>query len=140
MRQKISTHGERTMKIKLNKTRFVKWKFTSTEVSHNTIGADFLEGNNLLVDLRQLILVDANIQKFLLINKNLVKENSPLLFEAECTFTRILKQFPDLTRPLNKAIAEKVPVEHRIQVEGYPCHARVRPMSAEKMKCLEEEI
>ena len=138
---KIFTHGERTIKIKLSKNRFVKWKFVSAEVSHNIIGADFLEGNNLLVDLRKLILVDANTQeKFSSINKNLAKENSPLLFVAECKCIRILKQLPDLTRPRNKAIAEKVPVEHRIKVEGYPCHARVRPMSAEKLKWLKEEI
>ena len=64
----------------------------SAEVSHNIIGVDFLEGNNFLVDLRKLILVDANTQeKFPLINKNLMKENSPLFFEAECKFTCILK-------------------------------------------------
>ena len=81
---KISTHGERIMKIKLSKNCFVKWKFVSAEVSHNIIGADFLEDNNLL---RKLILVDANTQeKFPLINKDLVKENSPLLFVAECKF------------------------------------------------------
>lgn len=138
---RISTHGERTMNIKMSKNRSIKWKFVSAEVSHNIIGADFLEGNNLLIDLRNLILVDANTEeRFVLINKSLTRENSPLLFVAECKFTRILKQFPDLTRPRNKAIAKKVPVEHRIKVEGYPCHARVRPMSTEKLKWLEEEI
>ena len=138
---KISTQGKRTMKMNLSKNRFVKGKFVSVEVSHNITGADFLEGNNLLVDLRKLILVDANtLEKFPLINKDLVKENFPLLFVTECKFTRILKQFPGLTRPCIKAIAEKVPVEHRIKVEGYPCYARIRPMSAEKLKWLEEEI
>ena len=138
---KIFTHGERTTttKIKLSKNRFIKWKFVSAKVSHNIIGADFLEGNNLLVDLYRLILVDADtLEKFPLINQNFVKENSPLLFVAKCKFTLIMNQFPDLTRPGNKANAKKVPVEHRIKVEGYTCNARVRPISAEKLKWLEE--
>ena len=110
-------------------------------MSYNIIGTDFLEDKSLLVDLRKLILVDASIQeKFPLINKNLVKKNSPLLFVAECKFTRILKEFPDITRPCNKAIAENAPIKHCIKVEGYPRHARVRPIFAEKLKWLEEEI
>ena len=86
-------------------------------------------------------MVDANTQKkFPFINKNLVKENSPLMVVAEFKFTRILNQFPDLPRRRNKAIAEKVLVEHLIKADGYPCHVCVRPMSAEKLKWLEEEI
>ena len=104
-------------------------------MSRNIISADFLEDNNLLDDLLKLILVDANTpEKFSLINKNLVKENSPSLFVAVCKFTCILKQFPYLTRPRNKAIGEKVPMKQSIKVEGYSCHARIRSMSAKKLR------
>ena len=58
---------------------------------------------------------------------------------AVCKIARIFKQFADLTRPRDKAIAKKVPVEHRIQVKGYSCRARVWLMSAEKLKWMEEE-
>ena len=63
-----------------------------------------------------------------------------MLFVADCKFTHILKEYPDLTRPRNRSIAERVPIENQIQVDGYPCHARCRPMSAEKLRWLEKEI
>ena len=138
---KISTHGERTMNLKLSKNCTVKWTFLSAEISFNLIGADFLEQNNLVVDLHNHILINAKTkEKFHLTNKNLTVEKPPVPFVADCKFTHILKEYPDLIRPRNRSIAERVPIEHQIQVDGYPCHARCRPMSAEKLRWLEKEI
>ena len=138
---KISTHGERTMNLKLSKNCTIKWTFLSAEISFNLIGADFLEQNNLVVDLHNHILINAKTkEKIHLTNKNLTVEKPPVLFVADCKFTHILKEYPDLTRPRNRIIAERVPIEHQIHVDGYPCHARCRPMSAEKLRWLEKEI
>ena len=60
---KISTHGERTMNLKLSKSCTIKWTFLSAEISFNLIGADFLEQNNLLVDLHNHILINAMTKK-----------------------------------------------------------------------------
>jgi len=131
---KISTHGESTTNIKLSKNCSIKWTFLSVEVSFNIIGADFLEKNNLTVDLHNQILTSAKPgEKFSLTNKNLAVEKTPVFFVVDYNYSLILKEYPDLTRPRNVDIAERVPIEHQIQVEGYPCHARCRPMSAEKL-------
>ena len=138
---KISTPGERTMNLKLSKNCTIKWTFLSAEISFNLIGADFLQQNNLLIDLYNHILINAKAKKKIhLTNKNLAVEKPPVRFLADCKFTHILKEYPDLTRPRNRSIAERVPIEHQIQVDGYPCHACCRPMSAEKLRWLEKEI
>ena len=38
---KISTHGERTMNLKLSKNCTIKWTFLSAEISLSLIGSDF---------------------------------------------------------------------------------------------------
>ena len=100
-----------------------------------------MEQSNLVVDLHNHILINAKTkEKIHLTNKNLAVETSSVLFVADCKFTPILKEYPDLTRPRNRSITERVPIEHQMQADGYPCHARCRPMSAEKLRWLEKEI
>ena len=138
---KISTHGERTMNLKHCKNCTIKWTFLSAEISYNLIGADFVNQNNLVVVLHNHILINAKTkEKIHLTNKNLAVEKPPVLFVADCKFTHILKEYPDLTRPCNRSIAKRVPMEHQIQVNGDPCHARCRPISAEKLRWLERKI
>ena len=73
---KISTHGERTMNLKLSKNCSIKWTFLSTEISFNLIGAEFLEQNNLFVNLHNNILVNAKTkEKIHLTNKNFNSTN-----------------------------------------------------------------
>ena len=129
------------MNLKLSKNFTIKWTFLSAEISYNLIGADFLERNNLVVDLHNYILINAKIkEKIHLSNKNLAVEKTPVLFVANCKFTHILKENPDLSWPRNRSVAERVSIEHYIQVDGYPCHARCKPMSAEKLRWFEKEI
>ena len=73
---KISTHGERSMNLKLSKNCTIKWTFLSAEISYNLIGADFLEQNNLVVDLHNHILINAKTkEKIHLTNTNLAAKN-----------------------------------------------------------------
>ena len=110
---RISTHGERTMNLKLSKNFTIKWTFLSAEISYNLIGADFLERNNLVVDLHNHILINAKIkEKIHLSNKNLAVEKTPVLFVANCKFTHILKENPDLSWPRSRSVAERVSIEH----------------------------
>jgi len=63
------------------------------------------------------------LEKFSLNDKKLAVEKTSLLFVSDCNYTRTLKEYPGLTRPRNADIAERVLIEHQIQVEGYLCHA-----------------
>ena len=73
------------MNLKLSKNCTIKWIFLSAEISFNLIDADFLEQNNLVVDLPNHILINAKTkEKIHLTNKNLAVETPPVLFVADC--------------------------------------------------------
>ncbi|CAB0007951.1 unnamed protein product [Nesidiocoris tenuis] len=55
----INTYGERLLTLDLGLRRSFRWVFLVANVSHPIIGADFLRFFNLLVDLRERKIVDA---------------------------------------------------------------------------------
>ena len=48
--------------------------------------------------------------------------------------------FPELTIPPNRDKSVKLDVVHEIETNGYPCHARARPLTPEKLQIVQEEI
>ena len=59
---------------------------------------------------------------------------------SENKFSDVLLNYPEVTSPRNKLNKVKHKVTHKMFFEGYPCSARVRQLSPEKLKCAEKEI
>jgi hypothetical protein len=54
----IDTYGEVNLELHLNLRRSFKWNFIITNVQSPIIGADFLSHYGLLIDLKNLRLID----------------------------------------------------------------------------------
>ncbi|CAB4026405.1 Hypothetical predicted protein, partial [Paramuricea clavata] len=108
----IATYGTRSLTINLGLRRSFPWIFTITDVNHAIIGADFLRHFNPLVDLRTRSLID----------------------------TKLLGEYPDITRPTTKQTAVKHNVAHHILTRGPPCSSRPRRLPPERLKIAKDEF
>ena len=55
-------------------------------------------------------------------------------------FTKILQEYPDITRPTTKQTAVKHNVAHHIVIRGPPCSARPRRLPPERLKVTKDEF
>ena len=101
----IATYGTRSLTLNLGFRRSFPWIFTIADVNHAIIGADFLRHFNLFVDLRNRSLIDAVTQ----LRVNGVTSSEPALSPVYASlpstpYTKILSEYPDITRPTTKQI------------------------------------
>ncbi|UYV65427.1 hypothetical protein LAZ67_3004340 [Cordylochernes scorpioides] len=95
----IHTYGERHLELDLGLGRIFRWPFIIADVGVSIIGADFLRHYGLTVDLRNHRLSDpvsylhsiGQVSPSPAVSIHLTIANSP--------YSRILRQFPELTRP-----------------------------------------
>ena len=114
------------------------WNFIVADVQQPIIGADFLIHYSLLVDLQSRCLRD--MRTGLAIPASL-SSITPLSLNRVDTvhndYTKLLGQFPELTRPTTKGETVKHGLTHKIVTKGHPVLARPRPLlMIHKFKCL----
>lgn len=98
------------------------------------IGADFLEHYGLTVDLQGKALIHQS-GALTLTAPTLV--SAPLIytvFSRSCTFKNILRKFPALSKPINRATQPRHKVRHHIMTHGPPAHSRCRPLVPDRCR------
>ena len=100
----------------------------------------FLRQNALVVDFANLSLNNSlsNISWSLV--KQVCKAEIPKPYLVTNDYLKVLQSFPELTKPPNRDKPVKHDVVHEIETNGYPCHARARPFTPEKLQIVQEEI
>ena len=137
----IATYGTRSLTLNLGFRRSFPWIFTIADVNHAIIGADFLRHFNLFVDLRNRSLIDAVTQ----LRVNGVTSSEPALSPVYASlpstpYTKILSEYPDITRPTTKQTAVKHNVAHHILTRGPPCSARPCRLPPVRLKIAKDEF
>ncbi|XP_067128916.1 uncharacterized protein [Centruroides vittatus] len=96
---KISTYERKVLEIDLNLRRSFIWEFTIDGVQKPIIGADFLANFELILDIRNRLLVDP--QTFLTTQGRYYTKplTSVKTIMSNSQMQDILKDFPHLTRP-----------------------------------------
>ncbi|CAB4024569.1 gag-pol poly, partial [Paramuricea clavata] len=137
----IATYGTRSSTINLGLPRSFPWIFTIADVNHAIIGADFLRHFNLLVDLRTRSLIDAVTQLRVNGITSPIPALSPVYAPFPPTpFTKLLGEYPDITRPTTKQTAVKHNVAQHIFTRGPPCSPRPRRLPPERLKIAKDEF
>ena len=117
----INTYGNSKRVVDVGFKRDYPWTFIVANVQQPIIGANFLINYNLLVDLRNRCLRD--IRTALAIPASL-SSIRPLSFNRVDTvhnkYTKLLGQFPELTRPTTKGETVKHSITHKIVTKGHP--------------------
>ena len=131
------------MTIKISNIKH-SWRFQIADVHKSILGADFLQVNNLLVDLTNKRLV--RLQDLLIINSVVKKFPGNICNIARAStssneFTRLLQEQPELTTPtFSLDSAPKHRVKHYTVTNGPPVHAQAQRLSPEKLKVAKDEF
>ncbi|ROT74178.1 gag pol polyprotein [Penaeus vannamei] len=65
---------------------------------------------------------------------------SPGHYTRTCAFKNILREFPALTKPINRATQPRHEVRHHIVTHGPPAHSRCRPLAPDRCRSARAEF
>ena len=136
----IATYGNKPLTLQLGSQQKFSWIFIVADVKYIIIGSDFLTHFGMTVNFNKKCLVFENTKSIPLIFEMASKVDYPISFVSENKFSDVLLNYPEVTCPRDKLNKVKHKVTHKIVFEGYPCSARVRQLSPEKLKCAKKEI
>ena len=130
----IHTYGNCKRVVDVGLKREYPWTFIVADVQQPIIRADFLIHYNLLVDLRSRCLRDmrtglaiaASLSSIIPLSLNRVDT-------VQNEYTKLLGQFPELTRPTTKGETVKHSITHKIVTKGHPVFARPRRLAPDKL-------
>ena len=123
----INTYDNCKHVVDVGLKREYPWTFIVADVQQPIIGADFLIHYNLLVDLKSRCLRDMRTGLAIAASLSSIK---PLSLNRVDTvqneYTKLLGQFPELTRPATKGETVKHGITHKIVTKRHPVLARPR--------------
>ena len=137
----IDTYGNCKRVVDVGLKREYPWTFIVADVQQPIIGADFLIHYNLLVDLRSRCLRYMRTGLAIAASLSSIK---PLSLNRVDTvhneYTKLLGQFPELTRPTTKVETVKHGITHKIVTKGHPVFARPRRLAPDKLVTAKREF
>ena len=137
----INTYGNCKRVVDVGLKREYPWTFIVADVQQPIIGADFLIHYNLLVDLRSRCLRDMRTGLAIAASLSSI---TPLSLNRVDTvqneYTKLLGQFPELTRPTTKGETVKHGITHKIVTKGHPVFARPRRLAPDKLVTAKREF
>ncbi|XP_050359949.1 uncharacterized protein LOC126779872 [Nymphalis io] len=139
----IYTYGFLPLTLDLGLRRAFTWRFVVADVSKPIIGVDFLSYYNLLVDCRNQRLVDGVTTLAVALPKQRSTEtiSSVRTTLEDTSYHRLLREFPEITRPAGKPHITKHSTVHHIRTtDGPPVSSRPRRLDPERLKIAKQEF
>ena len=138
----IKSFGTRQRTIKIDNSKH-SWRFQLADVRQSILGADFLQAQGYLVDLKNRRLIRP--ERLQIVN-GILKEvpasicNITKLSTSSNEFAKLLQGRPELTTPTFALENPKHGVKHFIVTNGPPVHAQARRLAPEKLNPTKEEF
>lgn len=136
----IKTYGEKTIRLNLGLRRSFIWTFVVADVKTSILGADFLRHFKLLVDLDKKKLVDKTTELSINALQTSTDVESVHVVSSNQVYHDILKNYPEVFRPMSLKNPAKHNVTHHIETSGPPLFNRPRPLPPAKYKAAKEEF
>ena len=138
----ITTYGTRSLTLDFGLRRTFRWVFVVADVAFPILGADFLQYNNLLVDMRHKRLSDTLTKLHIQGIVSSLQSPSPTMIprKPKTAFEELLSEFPMMTRPCNIEHPIKHDITHHISTTGPPASARTRRLAPERLQIARREF
>ena len=138
----IQTYGSNILNLNLGLKRCFEWSFIVADVSKGILGADFLHHFGLLIDLKNKRLIDSNTNLKVPADVAIIDLSETISsLHATCRFSKLLKQFPDLTKPSVTPKEVKHGVQHFITTSsGPPVYSKPRRLDPQKLNIAKTEF
>ena len=136
----ITTYGTRVVCFRFGQRNF-QARLIAADVSRPLLGADFLRTHNLLVDMRNRRLIEADIFSGISCYVSTVTPTNLALVEPSGNkFRKLLNEFPDLLKPTFSAAEVKHGVHHFIPTKDRPVFARTRRLAPDRLAIAKKEF
>ncbi|KAJ8710566.1 hypothetical protein PYW08_009081 [Mythimna loreyi] len=139
----ISTYGFLPLTLDFGLRRSFTWRFIVADVNKPIIGVDFLAYYNLIVDCRNQRLIDnlTSLETQVPQYKSAEAISSIRTITEDSKYHRILKEYPDLTRPAGKPGVPKHNTLHHIRTTpGPPVSSRPRRLDPQRLRIAKQEF
>ncbi|KAK3703111.1 hypothetical protein RRG08_002969 [Elysia crispata] len=135
----ITTYGTRVVCLRFGQRNF-QARLIAADVSRPLLGADFLRTHNLLVDMRNRRLIEADTFSGIPCYVSTVTPTKLALVEPSSNkFRKLLNEFPDLLKPFSAAEV-KHGVHHFIPTKDRPVFARARRLAPDRLAIAQKEF
>ncbi|CAI9718175.1 gag-pol polyprotein [Octopus vulgaris] len=133
----IPTYGEQSLTLNFGLRRTLQWVFVIAKLPTPILGADFLHHFGLLVDIKNKRLVDSTAQLTVRgIAVRMATVSPTILLTTMTRHSAILKEYPDVARPVFHNQPIKHEVTHHIKTSGPPVAARPRRLPPDRLKAV----
>ena len=130
----INTYGTYRRVVDVGLKQDYAWTFIVADVKQPTIGAAFLIHYSLLVDLKSRCLRDMRTGLAIPATLSSIKPLSLNRVDTvQNNYTKLLGQFPELTRPTTKGEPVKHGITHKIVTKGHPVFPRPLSLAPDKL-------
>lgn len=136
----IKTHGITRLHLDLGLRRAFVWEFIIADTEKSIIGADFLRHYNLLDDIKNSKLIDAETLLSRIGVCSLETSSTIKTYDTSSEIADILEEFEDLT-VLNESAPKPTitDVTHCVETKGAPVFAKARRLPPDKLKAVKDE-
>ncbi|XP_047987090.1 uncharacterized protein LOC125226951, partial [Leguminivora glycinivorella] len=136
----IKTYGDKTITLNLGLRRDLRWTFVIADIKTSILGADFIRHYKLLIDLDQKKLIDKTTKFQVDAVEVSTTQEAVYLISSDQEFYDILREYPDVLRPMSVKTPAKHSVQHFITTTGPPLFARPRPLPPDKYAAAKAEF
>lgn len=138
----IKTYGTIALRLNIGLRRDFHWNFVVADVGNAIIGSDFLGHYHLLPDCRNRRLIDGSTNLSVPATIASIKQSSVKTIVADDSkFSKILLEFPDVTRPPGlPRILKHSTVHHILTTDGPPVSCRPRRLAPSKLQIAKKEF
>ena len=137
----INPYGTSRRVVDVGLKRDFAWTFIVADIKQPIIGADFLIHYSLLIDLKSRCLRDMRTGLAIPATLSSIKPWSLNRVDTvQNNYTKLLGQFPELTRPTTKGEPVKHGITHKIVTKGHPVFARPRRLAPDKLVAAKREF
>ena len=137
----IQTYGKQTLKINFNSSVDYTWDFIKTDLNFSIIGLDFLNFYKLTVDTYKRCLIDTRNNVVINLNPCYCEPPSvTCVLPKQSQFHDILAKYPNVVTPTSRFERQPVNIQHAIVTNGEIVKSKLRRMSLEMQKVVDEQI
>ena len=137
----IQTYAKQTLKINFNSSVDYTWDFIKTDLNFSIIGLDFLNFYKLTVDTYKRCLIDTRNNVVINLNPCYCKPPSvTCVLPKQSQFHDILAKYPNVVTPTSRFERQPVNIQHAIVTNGEIVKSKLRRMSPEMQKIVDEQI
>ncbi|UYV84107.1 hypothetical protein LAZ67_X001199 [Cordylochernes scorpioides] len=136
----ISTYGTQILSLDLGLRRQFQWPFVIAKTNRGILGADFLNNFKLILNINRRQLIDGITNLTIKGDICSISEETFSSFRTTSNFSKLLANYPDITRPNVGIMKANHDVKHFIITKGPPVFSRARPLDPKRLNEAKQEF